>query len=809
MKYADLIKQMTLEEKVSLLSGKDYWHTVGVERLGIPSVTWTDGPHGIRKRSEDSKTPGLKGVPAVCFPTAATVACSWDVDLAREMGELLGEECRKEKVAVLLGPGANMKRSPLCGRNFEYYSEDPVLAGEIAAGYINGVQSKGIGTSLKHFAVNNQETRRMTVNAVADERTLREIYLAAYEIAVKKANPATIMCSYNRLNGDYASENKWLLTDVLRKDFGYKGMVVTDWGACNDRVKGLEAGQNLEMPTSNGDGAKKIIEALKAGEITEELIDEMADGVLDVIMSTKDSLDGRPYDYADHHKAARHIAGQSMVLMKNEDKILPLSKKAKIAVIGRMAKTPRYQGAGSSLVNPPMVDDAYGAMLRSGIDASYADGYPAPKHDRKSIEAYIKEAVTAAAKAEVAVIFAGLTEEYEAEGFDRKTLRIPASHVALIEAVGSTNPNTVVVLAGGSVVETPWAGSAKAILNSVLSGEASGSAVVDILFGDVNPSGKLAETYPVRLSDTPAYNFFPGNHATVEYREGVYIGYRYYDTAKKDVAFPFGFGLSYTTFEYSDIKLSNKKLKMPKPLKVTFTVKNTGDVAGAEVVQVYVRDTESTIYRPDKELKAFTKIFLEPGEAKTVTLELDKRAFAFYDAALGDWHVESGDFEILVGASSRDIRLSANVNVASDIDAPCPDYRETAPDYYGADVQNISAEQFAAVYGKDLPDPDVHAYPNLTAANTFEDSAEGRNGRMICNFIGKLVNPDSLAGSIAFQLPIKNFTSMSMGVFSAEAADQLLDILNDKKPITLGFIQLIAKVLPDVIKGIPTLTKSI
>ena len=809
MKHPDLINQMTIEEKVAFLSGKDYWHTAGCERLGIPSVCMTDGPHGIRKRSEDTKTPGLKGVPAVCYPTAATVASSWDPELAREMGELLGEECRKEKVAVLLGPGANIKRSPLCGRNFEYYSEDPLLAGEMAAGFINGVQSKGIGTSLKHYAGNNQETRRMTINSVIDERALREIYLPAFETAVKKAQPATVMCSYNRLNGTYAAENKWLLTDMLRDEFGFEGIVVTDWGAENDRVEGLLAGQNLEMPTSNGLGAEKLIAAFRSGKLSMHFINEMVDAVVDMILKTKDNLDGKPYDYADHHKAARKIAGQSMVLMKNDGGTLPLSKKAKIAVIGRMAKTPRYQGAGSSLVNPPMVDDAYSAIIADGINATYCDGYPAGSRDMKSLENYIKEAVTAAAKADAAVIFAGLTDEYEAEGFDRSTLRIPASHVALINAVGSTNPNTVVVLAGGSVVETPWASSAKAILNSLLGGEASGSAVKDILFGDVNPSGKLAETYPVALSDTPCFNFFPGNKASVEYRESVYVGYRYYDTAGIEVAFPFGHGLSYTEFEYSDIKLSNKKLKCPKPLKVTFTVTNTGSRAGAEVAQVYVRDVESTIFRPDRELKGFTKIFLEPGESKTVTLELEKRAFAFYDTELGDWHVESGDFEILVGASSRDIRLCEKVAVTSDVDAPCPDFRGTAPAYYTADLKNIPVEQFEAVYGSAMPETEVRAYPHLTLANTFEDAACGKNGGRICALLGKLVNPDSLAGAITFQLPIKNFVSMSMGVFSAEAAQQLLDILNDKKPISLGFLQLIIKVLPDVVKGIPTLTKSI
>ena len=512
MKHADLISQMTLEEKVAFCSGSDYWHTASIERLGIPSILWSDGPHGIRNsvgthdkdepKKKDKKGEGmdalLGGVPAVCYPTAATTACSWDPELIYGMGELLGEECIAEKVSVLLGPGTNMKRSPLCGRNFEYFSEDPYLAGKMSAAFINGVQSKGIGTSLKHYAVNSQETRRMTVSAVVDERTLREIYLTAYEIAVKESQPWTIMCMYNRLNGVYGAENKWLLTDVLRHDFGFEGMIVTDWGAENDRVLGLLAGQNLEMPTSNGDGNRKIYDAVKRGEISEDFLDEMVDGVVDVIMRAKEVLaDGKGYNAGEHHAAARKIARESMVLLKNDDNILPLSKKAKVAVIGQMAKKPRHQGAGSSLVNSIKIDSAYDTMFEEGIDVIYADGYAMTKKEKKnSPETYIADAVEAAKKADVAVLFIGLTDEFESEGFDRTHLRIPPEHVALLSAIRGVTENIVVVLAGGAVVEMPWIGETKALLNSYLGGEASGSAVTDILFGDVNPSGKLAETYP-------------------------------------------------------------------------------------------------------------------------------------------------------------------------------------------------------------------------------------------------------------------------------------------------------------------------
>ena len=820
MKHADLIAQMTLEEKVAFCSGSDYWHTAAIERLGIPSILWSDGPHGIRnsvgtkdKDDKDKKAKGISllGVPAICYPTAATTACSWDPDLIEGMGELLGEECVAEKVSVLLGPGTNMKRSPLCGRNFEYFSEDPYLAGKMSAAFVNGVQSKGIGTSLKHYAVNNQETRRMTVSAVVDERTLREIYLTAFEIAVKEAQPWTIMCMYNRLNGVYGAENKWLLTDVLRRDFGFEGMIVTDWGAENERVPGLLAGQNLEMPTSNGAGNKKIYDAVKSGEISEDFLNEMVDGVIDVIMRAKEVLkDGASYNTAEHHAAARKIAGECMVLLKNEDNILPLDKKAKVAVIGQMAKKPRYQGAGSSLVNSIKLDSAFDTMFENGIDVIYADGYALTKKEKRtSTETYIADAVEAAKKADVAVLFLGLTDEFESEGFDRTHLRIPPEHVALLSAVRGVTENVVVVLAGGAVVEMPWIGETKALLNSYLGGEASGSAVTDILFGDVNPSGKLAETYPFSLEDTPSYNNFPGNTATVEYREGIYIGYRYYDTAKKDVLFPFGFGLSYTKFEYSDLKVSAKSIKDTDTVKVSFKVKNVGDRDGAEVAELYVAQENSTIFRPVKELKGFKKVFLKAGEEKDIELELGKRAFAFYDVDLGDCHVETDTYKLLVGASSRDIRLEGEVEVTSTVDAPVKDLRDVMPAYYSADIMNVPDDQFEALIGHAIPESEIKDYPNLTLSNTIEDAACGKNGAKLCKLLRKFVGTDGMACSIALQTPVKNFVSMSMGVFSEELAGQLLDILNDKKPMGRGILVLIGKAIPSVVKGLPALLNSI
>ncbi len=811
MIYADLIKQMTLEEKASFCSGLDYWHTVGVEKLGIPVVMWTDGPHGIRKRSEkkdkDQKT-SLKGVPAICYPTACTTACSWDPDLIYEMGVLLGEECLAEQVSVLLGPGTNIKRSPLCGRNFEYFSEDPYLAGEITAAFVNGVQSKGVGTSMKHFAGNNQETRRMTCDSVVDERALREIYLTSFEKAVKQSQPWTIMNAYNKLNGTYCAENKWLLTDVLRNEWGFEGMIVTDWGAENERVPGLLAGQELEMPTSHGEGNRQIVEAVKDGRISEEILDQMVDNILKVIMKSKDVLGEYTYDEKAHHAKAREIAGKCMVLLKNEN-ALPLNKSSNIAVIGEMAKNPRYQGAGSSIVNSKIVDCAYDFIKDKCAGITYAPGYSTAKKNKISDEQFISEAVVAAKGKDAVVLFIGLTEEFESEGFDRSHIGIPPLHNKLVDAVCEVNNNVIVALSGGSAVEMPWADKVQGILNCYLGGEASGSATADILFGDVNPSGKLAETYPLSLSDTPCYKYFPGDVSTVEYRESVFVGYRYYDTAKKAVRYPFGHGLSYTTFEYSDIKLSTDSIKDTDTVTVSFKIKNTGSVDGAEVAQIYVKDNESTIYRPEKELRGFKKVFLKAGEEKDVSIELSKRAFAYYNVNIHDWHVETGAFTICVGASSADIKLTAQINVESTVDAVVPDYKSVAPAYYSCDVTDIPAEQFEAVLGRELPPSCVVAYPNLTVANTLEDAAMGKNGAKINKLLRKFVGTEGMACAIALQTPIKNFVSMSFGIFSPKMAEELLAVLNDKAPYRRGLAWMIIKAIPSVIKGLPDLMKSV
>lgn len=784
MKHPELIAQLSLEEKAQLCSGKDYWHLHGIDKLQLPSVMVSDGPHGLRKHNDKKEKTDIMGsVPAVCFPTASCTAASWDEDLLFEMGQALGEECLAEKISVLLGPGVNMKRSPICGRNFEYFSEDPYLAGKIAAAFIKGVQSKGVGTSLKHFAANNQETRRMTVDTVADERTLREIYLPAFEIAVKEGKPWTVMNAYNKLNGKYCAENEWLLTKVLREDWGFENVVVTDWGAENEIDKGIAAGQNLEMPGSDGLGAARLVEAVNYGFLSEEALDARVDEILDLILKANDSLTDTTYDKAAHHALAKKIAENSMVLLKNEGGVLPLKAGQKVAVIGEMAKFPRYQGAGSSQINAKQIDNAYGAFLAAGVNVDYARGYDL-KHDATSIP-MLEEARFTAKHADVAVVFIGLTDEYESEGFDRSHMGIPQSHVDLVRAVSAANPNTVVVLSGGSPVEMSWEPKVKAILNAYLGGEAGGSAVVDLLTGKANPSGKLAETYALRFRDNPAFVNFPGKLRSVEYRESIYIGYRYYDKRDLPVRYPFGHGLSYTAFEYSGLKLSRKKLKDTETMTVKFKVKNVGDVPGAEIAQLYVGDDESTVFRPVKELKGFKKVFLAPGEETEITLTLDKRAFAYYNVGLGDWHVESGKFTISVGASSRDIRLTGKVEVVSTVDAEIPDLRDVCPSYYSGAVQTVPDCEFEALLGHGIPYRGADE-TRITVNSSLEMAGDTPAGRKINNLLVGLFRSlskgnaaqEKMMTSMALQIPIRCFISMSMGVFSEEMAEGLCMILN-------------------------------
>lgn len=657
-----IVSEMTLEEKAGMCSGLDFWHLKEVEHLGIPKVMVSDGPHGLRKQDEKGDHLGINdSIKAVCFPPAVLSACSFDRGLMEEMGKAIGREAQANDVSVVLGPAVNIKRSPLCGRNFEYYSEDPYLAGEIAAAFVKGVQSQHVGTSIKHFAANNQEYRRMSSSSEVDERTLREIYFPAFETAVKKAQPYTFMCSYNQINGTFASENKWLLTDVLRGEWGFKGYVMSDWGAVNDRVKGLEAGLELEMPASGGDNDAMIVKAVKDGALEEKILDQAVERILRIIFEYADHRKPQEFTMEKDHEEAQHIAEGSMVLLKNENHILPLKTSEKAAFIGGFARNPRFQGGGSSHINCFKTTNVLDSVP-CDAQVVYAEGFPADRdfYDK----ALADEAVKAAAEADKAVIFAGLPESFESEGYDRSHMRLPECQNRLITEILKVQPNTVIVLHNGSPVEMPWLGEIKGLLETYLGGQAGGAAAANILYGKINPSGKLAETMPLKLSDNPSYLNFGGGEK-VEYREGIFVGYRYYDTKEMDVAFPFGYGLSYTTFAYSNLKLSMENPTEKDTVMVSADVTNTGKSAGKEVVQLYIRDLTGSAIRPEKELKGFEKVFLEPGETKTVTMELNKRSFAWYNTKLHDWFAASGDYEILVGASSRDIRLTETLHLNS------------------------------------------------------------------------------------------------------------------------------------------------
>lgn len=813
LKHKDLISQMTLKEKASLCSGKDFWHLKSIERLGLPEIMVCDGPHGLRKQNAENKKVGIgNSYPATCFPTAVTTACSWDRDLIYKMGQALAEECLQHGVSVLLGPGVNMKRSPLCGRNFEYFSEDPELAGEMGAAFIAGVQSKGIGTSLKHFAGNSQEMKRMTSNSIIDERALREIYLRAFEKAVKKSQPWTVMNAYNLLNGTYCSENDRLQNKVLRDEWGFKGAVVSDWGAVNDRVAGLNAGNDLEMPSSGGVNDAKIVEAVKCGVIDETTLDERVDKLIDIILKgAANKKPGYKFDVKAHNLLSRQIAEQSMVLLKNDGNILPLKRVEGeyVAVIGAFADNPRYQGAGSSIINPTMIDSGRRAFNNSPISVKFADGYDR-SGKRKNEDAYITEACNLAKNASKAVVFIGLTDDYESEGFDRSTMKLPDGHNRLVEAVSRVNDNVIVVLEGGSPVEMPWADDVKAILNAYLGGQSVAPAIVDVLTGKANPCGKLAETYPVCLKDTPTSFRYPDSKEDVQYRESIFIGYRYYDKVERNVRFPFGFGLSYTSFEYSDIKLKKKNLTKGEGAKVTFTIKNTGDVAGSEIAQVYVAKPESKIFRAPKELKGFVKIHLDPGEEKKVSVELDDRAFAFWNTATEDWCVESGEYKILVGASSRDIRLEAAAKMKSEDDETIVDLRESAGVYFDGDPARAREDDFKVIYGGEFK-----LAPEITSDslnNSIERSKDKGLAKFIYNTVDLAMKPKGGVGSsmitnTIMQTPIRNYVSMSNGLFTEDMADGLLKVF-EGKDVAKG-VGKIAKGVPNALVNLKSLLKSI
>ena len=689
-----IISKMTLEEKAALCTGASAWTTTSIERLGVPEMTVSDGPHGVR-RVPDVNEMTRQSLPATCFPTASCTASTWDVDLIRKMGEAIAEECIALNVDVVLGPGVNMKRSPLGGRNFEYFSEDPYLAGELAVNFISGVQSKGVGTSLKHFAANNQEFERFSISSEVDERTLREIYLSAFEKAVKEARPWTVMCSYNKLNGTFASQHPYLLTEILKEEWGFEGLVVSDWGAVRDRVAALKAGLDWEMPGPQERRVKEVVEAVCSGELDESVLDESVRRILGIVFKAQGTPKGGDFDVDAHHELAHQIASEGMVLLKNNG-ILPLRDYQQIAVIGRSAENAHFQGGGSSHINPTKVAVPFKELKAQAgnVELTYAEGYPADDSFRQDL---IDRAINLAKDADVAVLYIALPTYKESEGYDRVDLDLTEQQVALIKAVAKVQPKTVVVLNNGApVTMSAWIDDVAAVLEGWMMGQAGGIAIADVLFGKVNPCGKLAETYPLKLADTPAYLNWPGDAGEVHYGEGLFIGYRYYDAKRMPVLFPFGYGLSYTIFEYSNAKFSASKFKDVDGVTVTVDVTNTGDVAGKEIVQVYVHDQKSSLTRPEKELKGFAKVELQPGETKTVSIQLDFRAFAFYHPEYKQWITEDGDFDILIAASAADIRETLTITLESTLSLPCILDKESTIREWMADPRG--KEVFGSIY---------------------------------------------------------------------------------------------------------------
>lgn len=750
----ELVAKMTLEEKAAMCSGADFWHTEAVERLGIPAMMVSDGPHGLRKQDQAADNLGVNdSIKAVCFPAGCGTAASFNRELITKMGEALGEECQAEGVGVILGPAVNIKRSPLCGRNFEYYSEDPYVASEMAGALIAGVQSKNVGTSIKHFLANNQEHRRMSSSSEIDERTLREIYLAAFEGAVKKQKPWTVMCSYNRINGTYAAENKEMLTDVLRKEWGFDGFVVSDWGAVNDRVPDLEAGLDLEMPSSDGVNDRLIVEAVKEGRLKEEVLDQAVENILNIVFRYEENRDKTAvFDRDRDHDLAKKVAEETCVLLKNEDHILPLEEKAEIAFIGKYAGKPRYQGGGSSHINSHKVTSAWDCVKDWG-NISFAEGF---RDDvDQTDEALLEEAVELAKKAKAAVIFAGLPDSFESEGFDRTHMRMPDCQNELIARVAAAQPNTVVVLHNGSPVEMPWADQVKGILEAYLGGQAVGAAVVDILFGKVNPSGKLPETFPYHLEDNPSYLYYQGEGDRVEYREGVFVGYRYYDKKKMAVRFPFGHGLSYTTFAYSEPKLSAGRIRDDETVTIRVDVTNTGSRAGKEAVQLYVSAPDSRVIRPVRELRGFDKIELAPGETKMVSFTLDKRAFAYWNTDIHDWYVESGKYLLQIGGSSRDIAIEQEVYVES---------TRKLPRHYTMDTP----------FGDLMDDPEAM---ELLAPLMHIDFLEKKENEDTTDAAAEAITAEMQAAMMKY-MPLRGSFSFASGSVTPQQLQEVLDKLN-------------------------------
>ena len=788
-----LLKKLTLEEKCALLSGAETFKTRGMPEHGIPQIWLSDGPHGLRKQAGESDHLGLNpSVPATCFPTASAVANSWDAALGEEIGAALGEEAAAQEVSVVLGPGLNMKRNPLCGRSFEYFSEDPYLAGKLAAGYIRGIQSKGVAACPKHFAVNSQETRRMASDSIVDERTLREIYLTGFEIAVKEGHPRSIMSSYNLVNGTYANENKHLLMEILRGEWGFDGAVITDWGGSNDHALGVKNGSTLEMPAPGGDSVRELLAAVESGKISESDIDARLSELLPLVFDTKAALDAAPreFDAAAHHALARRAAAESLVLLKNEGALLPLAAGTKVAVIGDFAKNPRYQGAGSSMVNSTQVDVLLDKLIDSELNViGYQQGFD--RHGKPDA-ALQKSACELATQADTVILCMGLDEIAESEGLDRSNLRLAQNQVDLLQAVAAVNPKIVVVLYSGSVVETPWLDNCQALLYAALGGQAGAGAVADALTGKVNPCGKLAETWPLAYADVPSAADFATRRKTVEYREGLYIGYRYFTTAEKAVRFPFGYGMSYTTFAYSDMAADEQG--------VSLTVTNTGSVAGTEIVQLYVAKKNSELFRPAKELKGFARVTLAPGEKQRITIMLDDKAFRFWNVKANRWEIEGGEYELLVGASVEDIRLCEKISVHGT--ATVHPYEDRDLDcYYKGDVLHVSDADFEKLLGHPIPNGKTKIDRNLTLGEL--NHARSPLGWLVWLVLTILLDVSYKRGkpdlNILFQynMPLRALAKMTNGAISMGMVDGI--VMELQGFWILGLVRVIYEAIKNVV----------
>ena len=788
-----LLKKLTLEEKCALLSGAETFKTRGMPEHGIPQIWLSDGPHGLRKQAGESDHLGLNpSVPATCFPTASAVANSWDAALGEEIGAALGEEAAAQEVSVVLGPGLNMKRNPLCGRSFEYFSEDPYLAGKLAAGYIRGIQSKGVAACPKHFAVNSQETRRMASDSIVDERTLREIYLTGFEIAVKEGHPRSIMSSYNLVNGTYANENKHLLMEILRGEWGFDGAVITDWGGSNDHALGVKNGSTLEMPAPGGDSVRELLAAVESGKISESDIDARLSELLPLVFDTKAALDAAPreFDAAAHHALARRAAAESLVLLKNEGSLLPLAAGSKVAVIGDFAKNPRYQGAGSSMVNSTQVDVLLDKLIDSELNViGYQQGFD--RHGKPDA-ALQESACELATQADTVILCMGLDEIAESEGLDRSNLRLAQNQVDPLQAVAAVNPKIVVVLYSGSVVETPWLDNCQALLYAALGGQAGAGAVADALTGKVNPCGKLAETWPLTYADVPSAADFATRRKTVEYREGLYIGYRYFTTAEKAVRFPFGYGMSYTTFAYSDMAADEQG--------VSLTVTNTGSVAGTEIVQLYIAKKNSELFRPAKELKGFARVTLAPGEKQRITIMLDDKAFRFWNVKANRWEIEGGEYELLVGASVEDIRLCEKISVHGT--ATVHPYEDRDLDcYYKGDVLHVSDADFEKLLGHPIPKGKTKIDRNLTLGEL--NHARSPLGWLVWLVLTILLDVSYKRGkpdlNILFQynMPLRALAKMTNGAISMGMVDGI--VMELQGFWILGLVRVIYEAIKNVV----------